>query len=194
MTASSKYKLIVGLGNPGKEYRDTYHNAGILFLQHLSMKTKFKTLKNFEYAKIGDVIIVKPLTFMNESGKVVASAVKYFKIKTAELLIIHDDSDIELGKYKISAYRGSAGHRGIESIIKALKTKNFARLRIGVRKPKKIPSKRIKAGDFVLKRINKQDWTNLKSTFEKIKHYELRIFTFPPIAKHRLVFLDRFSE
>ncbi len=111
---------------------------------------------------------------MNESGKAVKEAMKYFKIKPEEILIVHDDSDIELGKYKISFGRGSAGHNGVQSIINNLKTKNFWRLRIGVRPTtnNRRPTTQIKAGDFVLKKISKK---NLE-IFEKF-FYEININT-----------------
>jgi PTH1 family peptidyl-tRNA hydrolase len=160
-----QYKLLIGLGNPGKEYENTYHNIGFLFIDYLANKTNFKNYHNFKYAKMANLILAKPLTFMNESGLAVISALKRFKIKTNELLIIHDDSDLSLGKYKISINRGSAGHKGVDSIIKTLQTKEFARLRIGSRsRPLKV-----KALDFVLKRITRQDRRLLDSTFAKIK-------------------------
>jgi len=101
---------------------------------------------------------------MNESGKAVKEAVKYFRAKPEEILIIHDDSDIELGKYKISFGRGSAGHQGVESIIKSLGTKNFWRLRIGIRR-----TKRKKAGEFVLKKITPADKLVWERLFSDLK-------------------------
>src|SRR3989344_8551593 len=146
-------KLIIGLGNPGKEYEKTYHNAGFLFIDYLNKcqmsDVRCQTSKNDVY--------------MNESGKFVAKILKKTGIKPAELMIVHDDSDIEIGKYKISFSRGSAGHNGVESIIKALKTKNFWRLRFGIKRG----LKRKKAGEFVLKKINKNDFEILKKVFEE---------------------------
>lgn len=154
--AMTNFKLIVGLGNPGEDYKNTYHNIGLLFLDRLVAKNELKTYKNFEYAKTGDIVVIKPLTFMNESGEAIKSALKHFKkIKLNDILVIHDDSDIEFGKYKLSFSRGSAGHKGIESIIKTLGTKEFARLRVGVRKEAR--EKREKAGEFVLKKVGKND-------------------------------------
>lgn len=175
MAASSKYKLIVGLGNPGDDYRNTYHNVGFLFVDYLFKNSGFKTRRNFEYAKAGNIIVVKPLTFMNQSGEAVLAAIRYFstkggKIEPKEILIIHDDSDIELGKYKISADQGSAGHKGVLSVMQALKTKELSRIRIGVRMPKVNGVKIIKAGEFVLRKIKKDDLHILQSTFEKIKN------------------------
>ena len=170
MKINPAVKIIIGLGNPDKEYANTYHNAGALFIDYLlenrkskienqsaSRRTKFKNGKYLNYLKNNEIILIKPKTFMNESGKAVLEAKKYFKAKPEEILIVHDDSDIEIGKYKISFDRGSAGHNGVESIIKSLKTKNFWRLRIGIRPQK---SKQ-KAEKFVLKKISKKDFNIL---------------------------------
>ncbi|MFA5386696.1 MAG: aminoacyl-tRNA hydrolase [Candidatus Paceibacterota bacterium] len=169
-------KLIVGLGNPGKEYEKTYHNIGQLFVSWI-MDHKTWDIKHrlFMASKImlhdsGFMIhIVKPRTFMNESGEAVAAAMKYFKVKPAELLIVHDDSDVTLGKYKLSLGRGSAGHKGIESIIKNLGTKDFYRLRIGIRNPKN----KAKASNLVLKKIKNQELLVLNKTFKEIFQNEL---------------------
>ena len=156
-------KLIIGLGNPESQYGQTYHNAGFLFINKMSDYGKFKNNKNFEYLKINGLIFIKPLVFMNESSKAVFAAMKYFKAKPEEILIVHDDSDIEIGKFKISFGRGSAGHNGVESIIKSLKTKDFWRLRIGIRPQK---SKQ-KAEKFVLKKISKKDLEILEKVFKE---------------------------
>lgn len=167
-----KVKLIIGLGNPGKEYEKTCHNSGKLFIDYLknlpaNSEFKIQNSELFQFIKTDNSVFVKPLTFMNESGKAVSAAMKYFKIKPEEILVVHDDSDIELGKYKISFGRGSAGHNGVESIIKSLKTKNFWRLRIGIRPPIHI-NQRQKAAAFVLKKISKKNLEILNKTFEKI--------------------------
>ncbi|MEK7212646.1 MAG: aminoacyl-tRNA hydrolase [Patescibacteria group bacterium] len=185
MLQSSKFKLIVGLGNPGKEYANTYHNVGYLTLDHIGRwlritgKWDRPSGKKFTYLKDGELIMVKPLTFMNESGAAVRQALAYFKCELQEILIIHDDSDIALGKYKLVSGRGPAGHRGILSIIAALGTKNFARLRLGIRHTIKagLPAgarqsspplglRRAKAGDFVLRKIRPEDKRVLYSTIE----------------------------
>ncbi len=148
-------KLVIGLGNPGKEYEKTYHNVGFLFIDYLDgcqmSNVKCQMLKS-------DV-------FMNQSGGFVKKALKKHGVKPEEILIVHDDSDIELGKYKLSFGRGSAGHKGAESIIKSLGAKNFWRMRIGVRPLK---SKQ-KAEKFVLKKITKGNLEILNGVFEKIE-------------------------
>jgi len=165
-------KLIIGLGNPSKEYEKTYHNVGFLFIDSLA-KNGFKKEKSFSFAKEGKVVLVKPLVFMNESGRAVSEAVKYFsssknKVSPEEILIVHDDSDIFLGDHKFSLGRGSAGHRGVESIIKSLKTKDFSRLRIGIRPMDEKETKREKAGDFVLKKISPRNLKMLSEEFKEI--------------------------
>lgn len=156
-----KPQLIIGLGNPGKQYEKTYHNAGFLFIQYLMDKKP----ANSEF-RIQNSELLKSDVYMNESGKFVAKILKKHGVKPKEILIVHDDSDIELGKYKISFGRGSAGHRGVESIIKSFGTKNFWRLRIGIRKTAKE-----KAGELVLKKISKKDWEILEKVFQTIFNY-----------------------
>lgn len=157
--------LIVGLGNPGKQYADTYHNAGYLAVDFLTGAAKFRAAssKKFSYFKKGDDIFVKPAAFMNDLGPAVKDALKYFKIKPERCAVVHDDSDIELGKYKIAFQRGSAGHKGVESVIAHLGTNGFWRVRIGIR------SRRGKAGDFVLRPIIQGDRKILENTFREIK-------------------------
>lgn len=112
--------LIVGLGNPGKEYEKTRHNAGFRAIDEL--------LKN----KKEGTVLAKPQTFMNNSGQAVFDLAKYYKLKPENIWIIHDDIDLPVGSFKMAKNRGSAGHKGVESVIKYLKTKNFNRIRIGI--------------------------------------------------------------
>ncbi len=175
-----KPKLVIGLGNPGKEYQNTYHNVGFLAVDFFA--------KNPPITKL-----LKSGSYMNQSGLFVAKASKKYGAKSDQIMIIHDDSDIELGKYKISFGRGSAGHRGVESIIKSLGTKNFWRLRIGIRPPtvnkisinqftpldklsngasqRKSAILRRKASEIVLEKINKKDWEILEKVFQTIFNY-----------------------
>ncbi len=155
-------KMIAGLGNPGPEYRATYHNAGFLALDRFSRETpdkEWRQGKKFFYLKLGKLIMVKPSVFMNESGEAIKEAMKHFKIKTDGLLIIHDDSDIAVGGYKVGFGRGAAGHRGVASVIRNLKTQDIWRARIGIR------NRSGKAGDFVLKKINPDDRKKLNGIF-----------------------------
>src|SRR3989344_7809417 len=150
--------LIIGLGNPNPEYANTYHNVGHLFIDHL---LKIENLK---------LKIIKSEVYMNKSGSFVSKTLKKYNAQPEELLIVHDDSDIELGKYKLSFGRGSAGHHGIESIQTTLKTKDFWRLRIGIRPINPIGpvNRRPKAGDFVLKKISSENKKILEKVFQEI--------------------------
>ncbi|MCX6702927.1 MAG: aminoacyl-tRNA hydrolase [Candidatus Wolfebacteria bacterium] len=175
---TNKPLLVIGLGNPGKEYESTYHNAGTLFVDYFLGKISSESREKnpawkeksgtFSYTKADGIIFVKPLVFMNDSGKAVKSAMNYFKTLPEQILVVHDDSDIAAGEYKFSLERGSAGHRGVESTIKFLGGKNFWRLRIGVRNKKNAGAKRIKASDLVLKKITKSDMEAIKKTFEEV--------------------------
>jgi len=156
--------LIVGLGNPEKEYEFTYHNAGALVLRRLREEFKadfgpVEKSKYFNFSKgvdpeTGDnLVFLWPATYMNESGIAVRAALKFFKVKPADLIVFHDDSDLPMGAVKISESPNAAGHHGLMSIQKELGVDNFRRLKIGVRDPKE--KKRRKAEEFVLKTIPK---------------------------------------
>lgn len=147
-----KCKLIIGLGNPGREYAKTYHNVGFLAVDYLGQNPLVSKM-------------LKSDVFMNDSGNFVKKALKKYKVRPEESMIIHDDSDIELGKYKVSFARNSAGHHGIDSIIKSLGTNDFWRLRIGIGKKAKVKAKKL-----VLKKISKADWEILLKVFEEISY------------------------
>lgn len=154
-----KIKLIVGLGNPGKVYENTYHNVGHLFIDYLSRLSAIRCE------------MLKTDVFMNQSGGFVKKVLKKHNAKPAELLIVHDDSDLLLGKYKLAFGRGAAGHKGVESVIKALDTKNFWRLRIGIRKRNE--EYHFPAGAFVLKKISSDDKKLLEEAFTNIMTSEV---------------------
>ena len=133
--------LIVGLGNPGIKYTRTRHNIGFRILDELEKENdfpSFKLVKKFNsLISEGEVrgkkiLLAKPQTFMNKSGQAVKTLTNFYKTTRTGLVIIHDDIDLPLGKIRISKSRGSAGHKGVESIIKELATKNFVRFRIGI--------------------------------------------------------------
>ncbi len=133
-------KLIVGLGNPGKEYENTRHNVGFMAIDNYLCNVIYKEkMSSMYYEKIIDnekVIFIKPLTFMNESGIAVRKYIDYYKINIDDILVIYDDMDYQVGKYKIKMSGSSAGHNGIKSIISNLGTSDFKRIRIGISKPK----------------------------------------------------------
>ncbi|KKW32069.1 MAG: Peptidyl-tRNA hydrolase [Candidatus Uhrbacteria bacterium GW2011_GWA2_53_10] len=132
-------KLIVGLGNPGGQYESTRHNIGFMVVDKLSHElvspsaswSEDKIHKAF-VARAGDVILAKPLTFMNNSGLAVSALIRYYKLSPADLWVVHDDIDLPLGKIRIRENGGTGGHHGIESIIAAIKTDTFVRFRMGI--------------------------------------------------------------
>lgn len=144
--------LIVGLGNPGKKFQKTRHNIGSRIIDEL------------ESLNLENVILVKPQTFMNESGRAVKRLVKSYKLEVESLLVIHDDIDLPLGRIRISKGSGSAGHKGVESIIEKLGTKNFIRIRIGIQPQEGKPKK---ADAFVLKNFTKNEGKILDEIIKK---------------------------
>ena len=167
--------IIVGLGNPGKKFEKTRHNVGFRVLDEFSRKNNFsdfKLSKKF-LAEISEgimnkekVVLTRPQTFMNQSGKSVKILNTKYKIQNTNLFVIHDDIDLPLGKIRISKGRSAAGHKGVESIIKELKTKDFVRFRIGI-KSQKTDSKKQKTEKFVLQKFNKDEEKILKEVIEK---------------------------
>ena len=133
-------KLIIGIGNPDEEYQNTRHNVGFMFLDYLAKKIdandfaedkKLNALVSKSKIEKTSVVLVKPLCYVNKSGEVVSKLAKFYKIKPADIIVVQDDLDIEFGSFKNSFEKNSGGHKGVESIIKALKTNKFYRLRIG---------------------------------------------------------------
>lgn len=166
--------LIVGLGNPKKMYQNTYHNAGAIFInwlkKHLNseeFKINKKVLAEISLTNKNDktIILAKPTTFMNNSGQSVKKLKTFFKVKNKNLYLAHDDSDLILGSFKIQFQRGSAGHKGVESVINSLKTKDFYRIRIGIRPPH---LQKVKAEKFVLQNLSLKEKEILEQVFEKI--------------------------
>ncbi len=154
--------LIIGLGNPGKKYSNTRHNIGFEIIDKLSEKNnfpEFRFSKKFDalISEKDNIILVKPQTFMNQSGKSVRAITSFYKTK--ELIVIHDDIDLLLGKIRVSENRGGAGHKGVESIIKHLGTKDFTRIRIGIQPEKGKPNNVEK---FVLQRFKKEEIKQIK--------------------------------
>ncbi len=128
-------QLIIGLGNPGKKYEHTRHNVGFRVVEALARElgVQFKHNKKFvaEIAGGQDLVTAKPLTFMNDSGRAVAVLRNFYKLDNADLLIVHDEIDLPLGKTRLSRDSGAAGHHGVESVIASI-GQDFARLRVGI--------------------------------------------------------------
>lgn len=163
--------LVVGLGNPGQKFENTWHNLGFLAVDGFKENNNFP---DFKFSKKNDalisvdlignekVILAKPQTFMNNSGRAVKSLLSSTAARNV-LVVIHDDIDLPLGSIKVSKSRGAAGHKGVESIINNLKTKDFVRIRIGIL-PEKKPEN---VENFVLKKFKKEKQKIVK---EKMKN------------------------
>lgn len=151
-------KLIVGLGNPGKQYEKTRHNIGFLVVDNYAKKNNlvFSSKLDGLYAETlisnEKIILLKPQKFINLSGEVVKKYVDYFKIKLENILIINDDLDIELGKYKLKENGSSGGHNGLKNIELSLNTDQYKRLKIGISNNKSIETK-----DYVLGKISLEE-------------------------------------
>ncbi|MBU1127096.1 MAG: aminoacyl-tRNA hydrolase [Patescibacteria group bacterium] len=147
-------KLIAGLGNPGRKYEKTRHNLGFMVLDVFADKINknFKESPKFKglIIQTKKFILLKPMGFMNNSGFSVAKAAGYFKIKESDILVVHDDIDLPVASLRISLSRGSAGHKGVESVIDQLGSKDFVRLRMGIGRPDDDSL----VEDYVLEKIN----------------------------------------
>ena len=171
--------LIVGLGNPGKQYEKTRHNVGFMALDAFAQKNEFpgfqldkKSNALISEGALNDkkILLAKPQAFMNNSGQAVKALYSKFYILYSNLIVVHDDIDLALGTIKISVNRGSAGHKGVDSIIKHLKTKNFTRIRIGIQpaslagrpagKPKELDA-------FVLKKFSSEELELLRPAIQQ---------------------------
>lgn len=152
-------KLIVGLGNPGKEYENTRHNIGFNVIDRYldkynidNMKEKFGGLYIQTIINGNKVILLKPQKYINLSGEVIKKYIDFFKIDISDILIVHDDLDQELGHIKLKQNSSSGGHNGIKDIEKNLGTKEYKRLKIGISNNKSIDTK-----DYVLGKFTKDD-------------------------------------
>lgn len=156
--------LIVGLGNPGKKYEKTLHNVGFILLDNLARENNLKWSKNLKASALvalyGNYLLVKPQTYMNKSGISVAYLMSFYKLNPSDLLVVHDDMDLQFGQTKLQRGAGSAGHLGVESVIVSLKTKDFFRFRVGVGRPK---DQNISAEDWVLSDFTPQQLEEIQN-------------------------------
>jgi PTH1 family peptidyl-tRNA hydrolase len=169
-------KLIIGLGNPGDQYKDTRHNIGYMIVDKLSheLGKERATWENDKahqalIAKIGDILLVKPVTYMNNSGIAVKGLVDYYKLDPSDVWVIHDDIDLPIGKIRIRMRGGTAGHNGVTSILNMLKSETFIRFRMGIGRGKEstgfnegknLSHRSVIA--FVLSRFNRHEAGSLK--------------------------------
>lgn len=162
--------ILVGLGNPGREYRGNRHNVGFMTIDRLSEAFAIKIGKVQAKALVGSgqwegrkIILVKPQTYMNLSGDAVGSLLRYYKVPLAQLMVAHDDLDLPVGVIRLRPGGGSAGQKGIASTINKVGTQNFPRLRIGIGRP---PGQ-MTAADYVLQNFSKADQEIIDPTIDR---------------------------
>lgn len=173
-------KLIVGLGNPGQVYQYTRHNLGFRIVDSLAnslteKSTQFNSIVNWDNNKkhsakifrFDDILLVKPNTFMNNSGNAVQSIMTFHKISPNDLWVIQDDKDINLGEFKIHHNRGSAGHNGIKSITDKIGTQDYKRWRVGIKPPLELLDGH-HTSDFVLEKFNPQEEIIVTETINNV--------------------------
>lgn len=160
--------LIVGLGNPGLRYRHTRHNVGFLVLDELQKQLdfpRFSTQRKFhgtftrDWINDRSVILLKPRTFMNESGRAIRAITQFYKIPTENIWVVHDDKDLVLGKVRTRFTGSSGGHNGVQNIINVLKTKDFKRYKVGIAPLEGLDKD---TADFVLERFKAEESAELK--------------------------------
>ena len=163
-------KLVVGLGNKGREYENTRHNMGFMlidrYLQYKNITDKFKEKFNAIYIETTinneKVIFIKPMTYMNNSGIAIRAFVDFYKLNSEDILVISDDLDLDLGKFRLRRNGSSGGHNGLKSIISHLGTDNFKRLRIGISNDKD------DVINYVLSKFSKKELNDIDTMFDTL--------------------------
>ena len=161
-------KVVVGLGNPGSTYDKTRHNAGFLFLDYWTKQFSPFWKKDFqgEVATImfnGEkVLLFKPLTFMNCSGEPLQKLLTFYKLSILDILVLHDDLDLEPGKVRFREKGSSGGHNGLNSIIREFGVDTFARVKLGIGRP---PHPAMVVADYVLQKFKPEEFTALQEAF-----------------------------
>jgi peptidyl-tRNA hydrolase, PTH1 family len=162
--------LIVGLGNPGREYRNTRHNAGFMVLDRLAERLgesfsryEMRALVTKSQYQQNRLILAKPQTFMNESGQAVGGLVRFYKVPVSQLMVVYDDVDLPLGSLRIRPSGGSAGQKGMQSIIQKLSVEDFPRMRIGIGRP---PG-RMDTTAYVLQEFTRSESVQLPAIFDR---------------------------
>ena len=168
-------KMIVGLGNPGKQYERNRHNSGFMAIDKVAEKLNLIIDKK-EFAaltaKNNQVILVKPQTYMNNSGEAVSQIMKYYHIDINDLLIIYDDLDLKYGQLRLRLKGSSGGHNGIKSIINYIHSENFKRIRIGIEK-----NPLIETADYVLGKVEKDKQQLFDDSIEKASQAAIEFIT-----------------
>jgi len=163
-------KLVVGLGNPGEKYERTRHNVGWMVLDALAKRLgvefsreKFNGLYGEAFVNGEKVFLLKPLTYMNRSGDCVGKFARFFKVEPGSVVAVYDDLDLPLGTLRFKPKGSSGGHRGVESLIAALGTKEFPRLRVGIGRP----ATKEEVVNFVLSPFSEEEWPVIEEAVEK---------------------------
>ncbi len=178
--------IVAGLGNPEKKYLYTRHNAGFLFLSAFARRIGCEIRKRQFDALTGywqehSVLLMLPLTYMNLSGTALHAAAKKYRTPPANIVVVHDDMDIPVGRAKFHFNRSSAGHKGIDSIIGRLGTREFYRIRVGIGKPANADD----TIDYVLSEFNAQELKTIEELFEKVIDGLLSFISDGPAARQK---------
>jgi PTH1 family peptidyl-tRNA hydrolase len=161
--------VIAGLGNPGRRYSRTRHNIGFMVVEEVAHRNRIDFKDKKEGYRIGrgsierhDILLIEPLLYMNMSGPVVKNVLRKFNIQPENLIAIHDDLDMEIGKLKIKRKGSSGGHKGVESIIQSIGSKDFIRLKIGIGREEGVLSE-----DYVLRKFRRNEIMLIKENIQK---------------------------
>lgn len=176
-----KIKLVVGLGNPGKQYNNTRHNMGFKVIDEIARRLEIYKWKQRDdalyfdcYLDLAHVIFIKPQNYINLSGDVLIKFVKYFDIKTEDILVISDDLDLPVGSIKLKEKGSSGGHNGLKNIELNLGTKEYKRIKIGISNDKKIDTK-----DYVLGKLSIKEQKQLEPIINRAADAVLESFHTP---------------
>jgi PTH1 family peptidyl-tRNA hydrolase len=174
--------LVVGLGNPGREYASHRHNVGFMALDELARKASADAYRDkfsgsYAKAQVGDqqAALLKPMTYMNESGRSVQPAMAFFKVQPRELLVLHDELDLPFGTVRLKFGGGHAGHNGLRSIMAHVGTGDFGRVRIGIGRPP--PGFRGEVADFVLSSFDALERASLDECLKRAAESVLEVAT-----------------
>jgi PTH1 family peptidyl-tRNA hydrolase len=178
-------KLIVGLGNPGKEYAANRHNIGFLCLNYIAKSHRINLDKKQAKARIGtgtiagnEVVLARPQTYMNLSGISVSQLILKYKIALDDLIVVHDDLDLPLGKIRIRKGSGPAGHNGIKSIIASVGTQDFIRVRVGISRPQTEEDNKLESiVDYVLGDFSEEEMKIVDETVRRVNDAVITLIT-----------------
>lgn len=172
------FKIVAGLGNPGEQYSQTRHNIGFMILDELAGESanwkdydgSLRSELRLDGASTGKekIVLVKPCTYMNRSGEPLTSVMRYHKLEYGELVVVHDDIDLEFGSIRIRQGGGDGGHNGVRSVVNSLSEPNFVRVRVGVSRPAiGEPGKHKEVADWVLEKFSKEELKELPGIIKR---------------------------